>query len=144
MKSSRAVSARPSAAEYKRRYYYQRKRLGLCVTCGRKVETIRTRCGVCRRKARDRPKPLHPLFCGECKRPIKSEERSGGRRFHRLCAQKRQARRYPYQHRLAVQAYQRRHIEMGHCTSCPKKTFKANLCRKHYRATQERYHKAAG
>ncbi len=133
------MSARPLAAEYARSYYLERKRLGLCVqSCGRMAEAGRTRCDVCLRKARIRWKALHPVFCGECKLPIKSEERSG-RRLHKLCAQKRQARTYPPQHRSAALAYQRRHIEMGLCTSCPKKAFKANLCRKHYRTAQERY-----
>ncbi len=131
-------------AEYHRSYYLERKRLGLCVRFGRKAQAGRTKCGFCLGKETDRWKALHPVFCGECKRPIKSEERSAGRRFHRLCTQKRQARRYPHQHRLAALAYRRRHIEMGLCTSCPKKAFKANLCRKHYRTAQEKYYRAAG
>ncbi len=38
----------------------------------------------------------HPLYCGECKKLVKPEERYGraGIKFHRLCAQKR-AKRYP-------------------------------------------------
>ena len=129
-------------AEYQRSYYHERKRLGLCIKCGRKVEAGRTKCGVCLGKDREQKKALHPLFCGECKSPIKSEERSPGRRFHRLCAQKRQARRYPHQHRSAALAYRRKHIEMGLCTSCPKKTFRAGYCQKHYRLAKERYHRA--
>jgi len=132
------VESKHILAEYQRSYYHERKRLGRCVKCGRKVEAGKTKCSVCLRKNRDRSKALHPLICGECKRPIKSEERSGGRRLHKLCAQKRQAQRSPSQHRSAALAYQRRHKEMGLCTSCPKKAFKANLCRKHYRIAQER------
>ena len=127
------------AAEYARNYYQERKRLGVCVSCGRKVETGRLQCDVCLRKNRERKMVQHPLFCDECKRPIKSEERSAGRRLHKLCAQKRQARRYPRQHRLAALAYQRRHKEMGLCLLCPQKAFKAGLCRKHYRMAQEKY-----
>ncbi len=125
-------------ADYHRSYYQERKRLGLCVKCGRKAEAGRTKCDACLRKSRDRRMVLHPLFCGECKRPIKSEERSG-RRLHKLCAQRRQVRRYPHQHRSAALAYQRRHKEMGLCLLCPQKAFKANLCRKHYRMAQEKY-----
>jgi len=138
----RAVSARPLAAEYARSYYLERKRLGLCVKCGRKVEAGKSQCGVCRSKNNERRKALHPVVCGECERPIKFEERSG-RRLYKLCAQKRQARRYPHQHRSAALAYQRRHKEMGLCLSCPQKVFRAGYCRKHYRMTQERYHRAA-
>ena len=130
-------------AEYARSYYLARKRLGLCVKCGRKAQAGRTKCSVCLGKERERKKALHPLICGECERPIKSEERSG-RRLHKLCAQKRQARRSPSQHRSAALAYQKRHKEMGLCTRCPKKAFRANLCRKHYRTTLEKYHRARG
>jgi len=51
----------------------------------------------------------HPKFCPECKKLIKPEERHSGKRFHKLCAQRRRARTYPQRHRLAVLAYQRRH-----------------------------------
>ncbi len=135
------MSARPLAAKYARRKYLEHKQLRLCVqSCGRKTEPGKARCSVCRRKARARKKVLPPLICVECKRPIKSKERSAGIRLHKLCAQKRQARRYPHQHRSAALAYRRRHIEMGLCTSCPKKAFRAGYCRKHYRTAQERYH----
>ncbi len=120
-------------ADYHRSYYQERKRLGVCVRCGRKAEAGTLQCGVCLRKNRERWKALYPVFCDECERPIKIAERSAGRRLHKLCAQKRQARRYPHQHRSAALAYQRRHKEMGLCISCLKKAFKANLCRKHYR-----------
>jgi len=135
------VKSKHTLAEYQRSYYQKRKRLGLCVKCGRKVEAGMSQCGVCQRKSRERKMVQHPLFCGECKLPIKPEERSG-RRLHKSCAQKRQARRSPSQHRSAALAYQRRHEEMGLCTSCPKKVFRANLCRKHYRMVQERYYRA--
>ena len=129
------------AAEYARSYYLERKRLGVCVKCGRKAQAGRTKGGVCLRKETDRWKALHPVICGECELPIKSEERSG-RRLHKLCAQIRQAQRSPRTHRLAALVYQWRHKEMGLCISCPKKAFKANLCRKHYRTEQERHHRA--
>jgi len=133
-----AMSARPLAAKYARNHYHERKRLGLCIKCGRKMEAGRIKCDVCLRKVRIRWKALHPVFCDECERPIKFAERSG-RRLHKLCAEKRQVRRYPHQHRSAALAYQRRHKEMGLCLLCPQKAFKANLCRKHYRTAQERY-----
>jgi len=106
------------------------------------AEAGRTRCDVCLRKARIRWKALHPVFCDECERPIKFAERSG-RRLHKLCAQRRQARRYPHQHRLAALAYQRRHKEMGLCVLCPQKAFKAGVCRKHYRMAKEKTDRAA-
>jgi hypothetical protein len=137
------VDPKHIAAEYARSYYQKRKRLGICVRCGRKAEAGRIQCRVCLGKERDRSKALHPLFCDECERPIKFAERSG-RRLHKLCAQKRQARRAPGQHRSAALAYQRRHKEMALCLICPQKAFKANLCRKHYRMAQERYHRTAG
>ncbi len=129
-------------AEYDRSKYLKRKRLGACVRCGRKAESGRSQCGVCLRKNRVRWMVLHPVFCGECKRPIQSKERSVGKSFHRLCAQKRQARTYPPQHRAAALAYQRRHKEMGLCIECPQRALKAGLCQKHYRMAQERYRDA--
>ncbi len=137
------MSARPLAAEYQCGYYHERKRLGLCVKCGRKVEAGMSQCGVCLRKNRERKMVLHPLICGECNRPIESKERSG-RRLHKLCAQKRQARRSPSQHRSAALAYQRRHKEMGLCLICPQKAFRAGYCQKHYRTAQEKYYRARG
>jgi len=133
------VESKDTLAEYQRSKYLEHKQLGLCVqSCGRKTEAGMSQCGVCLRKARIRWKALHPVFCGECKLPIKSEERSG-RRLHKLCAQKRQARMYPHQHRSAALAYQKRHKEMGLCLTCPQKVFRAGYCRKHYRMAQERY-----
>ncbi len=127
-------------AEYQHNKYLEHKQLRLCVqSCGRMAKAGRLKCEVCLRKARARWKVLHPMFCVECERPIKSEERSAGIRLHKLCAEKQQARRYPHQHRSAALAYQRRHKKLGLCLSCPQKAFKANLCRKHYRTEQERY-----
>ncbi len=83
-----------------------------------------------------------PLFCGECKKLIQPEDRNG-RIFHKLCAEKRQSRRYPQIHRSAALAYQERHRKMGLCTSCPRRVFKGSLCRKHYRMAQERYYERA-
>jgi len=137
------VESKHILAEYQRSYYLERKRLGLCVKCGRKVEAGMSQCDVCLMKNRERKMVQHPLFCDECKRPIKFAERSG-RRLHKLCAQKRKARRYPSQHRLAALAYQRRHREMGLCVLCPQKAFKAGVCRKHYRMTKEKTDRAAG
>jgi len=138
------VESKHILAEYARSYYLERKRLGVCVRCGRKAQAGRTKCGVCIRKEGDRWKALHPVICGECKRPIKSKERSAGRRLHKLCAQKRQARTNPLQHRSAALAYQRRHKEMGLCLSCPQKAFRAGYCRKHYRTIQAKYFRATG
>ena len=130
-------------AVYQRSYYLVRKHLGLCVKCGRKAKAGKSQCGVCLRKNREQQMVLHPLFCGECERPIKFAERSG-RRLHKLCAQKRKARMSPRTHRLAALAYQRRHKEMGLCLICPQKAFRAGYCRKHYRTAQERYYRARG
>jgi len=83
-----------------------------------------------------------PLFCPECKKLIRPEERNG-RKFHKLCAEKRQPRRYPQIHRSPVLAYQERHRRLGLCYKCPRKMFKSGLCRKHYRMAQERYYERA-
>jgi len=115
------VESKDTLSEYQRGYYHERKRLGLCVKCGRKAQAGRTNCSVCLRKNRERKMALHPAICGECERPIKFEERSAGRRLHKLCAQKRKARMSPPTHRLAAVAYQRRHKEMSLCVLCPQK-----------------------
>jgi len=83
-----------------------------------------------------------PLFCPECKKLIRPEERNR-KRFHKLCAQKRRARTYPLVHTSAVIAYKKRHKELGLCTSCRRKVFKGGLCKKHYRMAQERYYERA-
>ena len=127
-----------------KRYQERHKRLGLCVSCSRKAKTGTLRCQVCLARAREQSMARHPKFCPECKKLIKPEERHSGKRFHKLCAQRRMARTHPQQHKLAVLAYQRRHRKMGLCFSCPRKAFKGGLCRKHYRMERERKHRAAG
>jgi len=73
----------------------------------------------------------HPLFCTECGKEIKREEKIR-RRFHKMCAQTRRARTYPLVHRAAVIAYQERHRELGLCLQCPREVFQRQLCIKHY------------
>ena len=133
------------STEATKRYEKQHKRLRLCVRCNRKASKGRTYCKVCLKKMRERWMAQNPLFCGECKKLIKPEERSGkaGIRFHKMCSQKR-ARRYPEEHRLASLAYRKRHRKLGLCTSCRKKAFKGGLCRKHYKLAQERKYTATG
>jgi hypothetical protein len=82
----------------------------------------------------------HPKFCPECRELIKPEERQIGKRFHKLCVQK---RRYPQQHKSAAIAYQERHRRLGLCYSCPRKAFKGGLCRRHYGMVLERYYERA-
>ncbi len=125
----------PSASQ---RYKARHIKLGLCVQCSRKPKPGLLLCRVCLERDRKQRMERHPLFCLECGKLIKPEERHGGKRFHKLCGQKRRARTYPQQHRLAVLAYQRRHRKMGLCSSCPRKVFKNRLCRKHYRMERER------
>jgi len=125
-----------------KRYQERHRRLGLCVSCSRKAKTGMLRCRVCLERTRLWRMARHPLFCGECKKLIKPEDRNG-RKFHKLCAEKRQSRRYPQIHRSAALAYQERHRMKGLCTSCPRKVFKGSLCRKHYRMAQERYYERA-
>ncbi len=131
-----------SQLERDKRYKRKRKRLGLCLTCSHKAAKGLLRCRVCRERTRLWRMTRHPLFCGECKKLIKPKDRNG-RRFHKLCAEKRQSRRYPQKHRSAAIAYQERHRKMGLCTSCPRKVFKKGLCRKHYKMAQERYYERA-
>ncbi len=127
-----------------KRYQERHRRLGLCVSCRRKAKTGMLRCQVCLARAREQSMARHPMFCLECGKLVKPEERHGGKRFHKLCAQRRRARRAPLTHRSAVLAYQRRHRKLGLCHSCPRKVFKSRLCRKHYRMEREREHRAAG
>jgi len=117
--------------EYNKRYKERKKLRGLCVDCGRKRNSEKWRCDVCIRKWRLRRMELYPLYCGECNQLIRPEDRTG-RIFHKKCAEKRQAKKYPEQHRLAALAYQRRHRAKGLCRNCPRKVFKGGLCRKHY------------
>jgi len=71
------------------------------------------------RKRNLRRMESQPLYCGECNQLIRPEERTG-RIFH------------------TALAYQRRHKEMGLCTRCPKKAFKAGMCKKHYGMKRQR------
>ena len=141
-----ALSAKMSKNEYLNRYREQRRLRGLCVDCGQKRNAGKWRCDVCLRKRREwsrkQWKARNPLYCRECKKLIKPEERNGGRIFHKECTKRRQARTYPQQHRAAALAYQRRHREMGLCTKCPEEAFKGGLCRRHYKmakAAVDRY-----
>jgi len=130
-------------SEASRRYQERHRRLGLCVSCSRKAEMGLLHCRVCLARAREQMMAQHPMFCPECKKLIKPEERHSGKRVHKLCAQKRRARTYPLVHTSAVIAYKKRHKELGLCTSCPRKVFKGSLCRKHYKMAQERYYERA-
>ncbi len=130
-------------SEATKRFRERHKQLGLCVLCSRKPKSGSVHCEVCLRRSRERWKAHHPLFCGECEKLIKPEERRNGNRFHKRCAEKRRATKYPQQHRLASLAYQRRHRELGLCHSCSEKTFKWGCCQKHYRMAQERYYERA-
>ncbi len=123
--------------EYNKRYRERRKLRGLCIDCGRKKNSGKWRCDSCLRKMYRRRMELYPLYCGECKKIIRPEERDG-RSFHAHCAKKREARLYPPMHRLAALTYQRRHKEKGLCTRCPKKAFKGGRCKKHYGMERKR------
>ena len=131
----------PQLERYKR-YKEKRKRLGLCLTCSRKATKGLLKCRVCRAKSREVRMARYPLFCPECRKLIKPKDRNG-KKFHKLCAEKRQSRWYPHIHRSASLAYQKRHRKMGLCPSCPRKVFKSGLCRKHYKMAQERYYERA-
>ncbi len=140
---NRTLKRRQLDAIYQRKRYKEHKRLGICGSCSRKTKTGFVFCLVCQAWIKKWWMARHPLFCLECRKLIKPEERWRGNRFHKLCGQKRRAR-YPQLHRLAVLAYRRRHRKMGLCFSCPRKVFKSWLCRKHYRMERERKHRAAG
>ncbi len=135
---NRTLKRRQLDAIYQRKLYKEHKRLGICISCSRKAKTGFIYCLVCQARARKWRMERHSLFCLECRKLIRPEERHGGKRFHKLCAQRRMARIYPQQHRLAVLAYQRRHRELGLCLQCSRKVFKNRLCRKHYRMERER------
>jgi len=121
------------------RYKARHINAGLCVQCSRKPETGLLRCRVCRERERKRRMERHPLFCLECRKLIRPEERTG-RSIHKKCVQKRIARMHRLTHRRAVLAYQERHRRLGLCHNCPRKRFKGALCRKHYRMAQEWYY----
>ncbi len=129
----------PSAHQ---RYIARHINAGLCVQCSRRATKGLLRCRVCRERARKRRMERHPLFCLECRKLIRPEERTG-RSIHKKCVQKRIARIHRLTHRRAALAYQERHRKMGLCTSCPRKVFKGSLCRKHYKMAQERYYERA-
>ncbi len=129
--------------EINKKYRERHKRLGLCPSCSRKAKAGMVHCGVCLRRRRDRWKLQHPVYCPECSKPLKPGERIGGR-FHRLCAQKRRAIKYPPQHWLENLAYQRRHRELGLCQNCSRKIFKWGRCRQHYSVAKERYDRVLG
>jgi len=128
---------KPVPNAYKR-YRAWHIKAGLCIKCSRKPKPGLLHCRVCLEKERKRRIERHPLFCLECRKLIKPEERYSGNRFHKLCAQKRRTRRAHLTHRSAVLAYQERHRRLGLCRNCPRKAFKGRLCRKHYRMAQER------
>ncbi len=140
---SLAVHGKMLQLERIRRYKAKHKLLGLCVMCSRKATDGFLRCRVCRARERELRMARHPLFCSECRKIIRPEERDG-RRFHKSCAQRRRARNYPQQHRSAAVAYQRRHKEMGLCSNCPRKAVRGGLCARHYRMVKERIDRAAG
>ena len=129
-------------AIYQRKRYKEHKRLGICVNCSRKAKTGLLYCQFCLARIRKWQMVQRPLFCPECKKLIRPEDRNG-RKFHKLCAEKRQSRRYPLLHRSAAIAYQERHRRLGLCYKCPRKVFKGSLCKKHYRMAQERYYERA-
>ncbi len=124
-----------------KQYQERHRKLGLCVLCSRKPKDGSVHCEVCLQRKRERWKTHHPLFCEECEKLIKPEERRIGNRFHKRCAEKRRATKYPQQHRLASLAYQRRHRELGLCLRCPERVFRWGLCRKHYKMEQEKYYR---
>ncbi len=127
-------------SEASKRFYEQHKRLGLCVQCSRKAATGHVNCRVCLERTRKWRMARHPLFCLECRKLIRPEERTG-RIYHKKCVQKRIARMYRLTHRRAALAYQERHRRLGLCRNCPRKRFKGGLCRKHYGRVLERYYK---
>ncbi len=132
-----------ACAEKRAKGYQERHRkLGLCVQCSRKPAPGFVSCRVCLEREREMRMGRRPLFCGECKKLVKPEDRNG-RKFHKLCAEKRQSRWYPQIHRSAAIAYQQRHRMLGLCTSCPRKAFKGGLCRRHYGMVLERYYERA-
>jgi len=132
-----------ACVEKKAKGYQERHRkLGLCVQCSRESAPGFVSCRVCLTRIRERKMLRHPLFCPECKKLIRPEDRNG-RKFHKLCAEKRQSRWYPQIHRSAALAYQERHRMKGLCINCPRKAFKGGLCRKQYGKVLERYYERA-
>jgi len=133
---------KPIPNAYKR---YRARRMrhikaGLCIKCSRKPKPGLLHCRVCLERIRKWRMERHPLFCLECRKLIRPEERTG-RSIHKKCVQKRIARMHPPVHRRAVLSYQERHRKLGLCHNCPRKVFKGGLCRKHYGKVLERYYK---
>ncbi len=102
----------PCAENRAKAYQKRHRKLGLCVSCSRKAKAGLVYCQVCLARMRERKMLRRPLFCPECKKLIRPEERNG-RKFHKLCAEKRQSRWYPQIHRSAALAYQERHRRLG-------------------------------
>jgi len=127
---------KPIPNAYKR-YRAHHIRRGLCIKCSRKPKPGLLHCRVCLERTRKWRIERHPLYCLECRKLIRPEERTG-RSIHKKCVQKRIARMYRLTHQRAVLAYQERHRKMGLCSSCPRKVFKGRLCRNHYRIERER------
>ncbi len=115
---------------------------GFNLQCSRKAKAGLLYCQFCSKKMRQRRMLRQPLFCPECKKLIRPEERNRNR-FHKLCAEMRRARREPPTHRSAALAYQQRHRALGLCIICTKKGFKGGLCREHYGKVLERYYERA-
>ncbi len=130
---------KPVPNAYKR-YRAWHIKAGLCVQCSRKPQPGLLLCRVCLERTRKWRMERHPLYCLECRKLIRPEERTG-RSIHKKCVQKRIARMHPPMHRRAVLAYQERHRKLGLCYDCPRKAFKGGLCRKHYGMVLERYYK---
>ncbi len=126
--------------EINKKYRERHKRLGLCPLCSRKAKAGMVHCGECLRRKRQQWRLQRSVYCPECSKPLKPDERIGGR-LHRLCAQKRRARMYPLVHRAAVIAYQERHRELGLCLRCPERVFRWGFCGKHYKMEQEKFRK---
>ncbi len=136
-----AYQMKPILSAYQR-YKARHIKAGLCVQCSRKPKPGLLHCRVCLERARKWHMERHPLFCLECRKLIRPEERTG-RSIHRKCSPKRIARMHRLTQRRAVLAYQERHRKLGLCSSCPRKVFKSQLCRNHYKMAQERYYERA-
>ena len=136
-----------SLAEAIRRYRQRHKKLRLCVMCSNKAIADKNLCQACWKSAHLRYMS-RPLLCIKCKKPIPPEERARGRRYHKLCRLERKGEiqrkywrtgRYKETHRLAALAYQRRHKALGLCRTCSNKSYRWDLCRKHFRRAYDRY-----
>jgi len=113
-------------SEGSKRYQERHRKLGLCLQCSRKAKAGLLYCQVCLTRMRERKMLRHPLFCPECKKLIRPEERNRNR-FHKLCAEVRRARRELLTHRSAAIAYQERHRKMG----CLREVFVGSTTRWH-------------